>query len=110
LRKIDECSEDLQGKPASVVIPLLGTGAGGGKVEDVARDLFDAALDYLEGTPDTVVETVWFLAYFGQHWDACVKAFNGLKSRLQPEGRNPPRAPGGKPAKTRMPKRALRAP
>jgi O-acetyl-ADP-ribose deacetylase (regulator of RNase III) len=82
LRKLDEQRADFQDEPASVLIPLLGTGAGGGKVEVVARNLIGTALHYLEHTPKTIIETVWFLAYSDHHWDACRKAFDSLESRL----------------------------
>jgi O-acetyl-ADP-ribose deacetylase (regulator of RNase III) len=90
LRKLDEQSADFRDERASVVIPLLGTGAGGGKVELVARDLIGAALDYLEHMPGSIIDTVWFLAYFGHHWDACIRAFDGLTHRLLPAARGAP--------------------
>jgi O-acetyl-ADP-ribose deacetylase (regulator of RNase III) len=85
LRKLDEQkqSDFGRGRP-SILLPLLGTGAGGGKVEDVVPQLFDAALDYLERTPDSKIEKVWFLAYSDQHWNACMKAISALTYRLQP--------------------------
>jgi O-acetyl-ADP-ribose deacetylase (regulator of RNase III) len=84
LRRLDEerAAFGRSGR-ASILFPLLGTGSGGGKVEDVVPHLFDAALDFLEETPNTMVEKVWFLAYSNQHWNACMKAFATLSYRLQ---------------------------
>jgi hypothetical protein len=48
----------------------------------VARELFSAALDYLETTPETIIETVWFLAYSEPHWAACMRALHSLDQRL----------------------------
>ncbi len=46
-----------------VVLPLLGTGAGGLPAEEIVPLLIERAIDYLETIEDTAIETVYFLAY-----------------------------------------------
>lgn len=46
----------------SILFPLMGTGGGKGKLEEKAKDLIDAAISYLEETPETPLEEIYFLA------------------------------------------------
>lgn len=55
----------------SIVFPMLGTGAGGGKVDAVAPLLIRAALAYLTANPASRVETVYFSAWNHRDLEAC---------------------------------------
>jgi O-acetyl-ADP-ribose deacetylase (regulator of RNase III) len=73
-----EDREVFANEKASVLLPLLGTGTGGGKVEEVAPRLFQEAFTYLDNTPASVIDSIWFLAYSEQHWASCLRAFDAL--------------------------------
>jgi hypothetical protein len=47
----------------TVLVPLLGTGQGGGKTVPTANALISAAVDYLTTVPQTRLTTLYFLAY-----------------------------------------------
>jgi O-acetyl-ADP-ribose deacetylase (regulator of RNase III) len=61
----------------SILFPLLGAGQGGGDVDETARTLLGAAADYLTGSRDTQITTVYFLA----HTDAELIAFRETLQR-----------------------------
>ena len=61
----------------SILFPLLGAGQGGGDVDETARTLLGAAADYLTGSRDTQITTVYFLA----HTDAELVAFRETLQR-----------------------------
>jgi O-acetyl-ADP-ribose deacetylase (regulator of RNase III) len=46
-----------------IVLPLLGTGAGGLPDSEIVPLIIERAVDYLETTEDTALETIYFLAY-----------------------------------------------
>jgi O-acetyl-ADP-ribose deacetylase (regulator of RNase III) len=48
---------------ASMLLPILGTGPGGGDLEDHARRLIGAAIDYLDTHPDSMIRKVYFYAW-----------------------------------------------
>lgn len=52
-----------------MLIPLLGTGRGGGKVEAVMGKLFEVAYSYLKSNPDSVIDKIYFLMYTDQQLD-----------------------------------------
>jgi O-acetyl-ADP-ribose deacetylase (regulator of RNase III) len=45
------------------VLPLFGTGEGGLPFEEIVPLLIERAVDYLETTEDTGIETAYFLAH-----------------------------------------------
>jgi ADP-ribose pyrophosphatase len=51
----------------SIVCPLLGTGQGGVRPQEVAGPLIDAAIGFFEQNPDTRLRRVYFLAYAQEH-------------------------------------------
>ena len=61
----------------SIVFPMMGTGAGGAKVEVIAQPLIQSAISYLLTNPDSRVETVYFSAWNFRDLDACLAALNG---------------------------------
>jgi len=46
----------------TILLPLMGTGGGKGKLEEKSKELIDAAINYLEENPQTSLEAVYFLA------------------------------------------------
>jgi nudix-type nucleoside diphosphatase (YffH/AdpP family) len=69
----------------SVLFPMIGAGAGGLELDDVAAELIRAAFDFFQQHDDTEVRQVYFLAFTKRHKDACEKAlasFGGLLKRL----------------------------
>jgi O-acetyl-ADP-ribose deacetylase (regulator of RNase III) len=61
-----ECMDSTAMRAAalrSIIFPLIGTGAAGGKRRDNAQELIDAAVTYLRAHPNSRVETVYFLAW-----------------------------------------------
>lgn len=63
----DMANEDLK----SILFPLMGTGTSKRDAQDVAADLIDEALAYLEENPDSKVEKVYFLAFSEQDLELC---------------------------------------
>ena len=61
----------------SIVFPMMGTGAGGAKVEMIAQPLIQSAISYLLTNPDSRVETVYFSAWNFRDLEACLAALNG---------------------------------
>ena len=55
----------------SVVFPMLGTGAGGAPVEEVAPRLIEAAVSYLCPARESRIETVYFSAWNYRDLEAC---------------------------------------
>jgi ADP-ribose pyrophosphatase len=51
----------------SIVSPLLGTGRGGVKPDEVAGRLIDAAVSFFEKNPETKLRQVYFLAFTDDH-------------------------------------------
>jgi nudix-type nucleoside diphosphatase (YffH/AdpP family) len=74
-------------KYASVLIPMIGTGAGGYQVRDVAPKLVDRAVRYFESQPDARIERVLFLGYSEGDGDILADAMERLEAerRLAPD-------------------------
>jgi O-acetyl-ADP-ribose deacetylase (regulator of RNase III) len=66
---------ELRGDPCKTILfPLLGTGAGKARPEDVANALIMAAIEYLESHAETTIETVYFLAWGERELEVCKSA------------------------------------
>jgi O-acetyl-ADP-ribose deacetylase (regulator of RNase III) len=63
----------------TIVFPMMGTGAGGMKVEEAASRLIGAAVSYLLNNPTSNVETVYFSAWNYRDLDACLAALRDIK-------------------------------
>jgi O-acetyl-ADP-ribose deacetylase (regulator of RNase III) len=73
LRRMDDkrySAEELR----TIVFPMLGTGAGGGSVEQTAPRLIEAAVAYLCATSETRVRSVYFSAWNHRDVEACIAA------------------------------------
>jgi O-acetyl-ADP-ribose deacetylase (regulator of RNase III) len=55
----------------SILFPLMGTGDAKRNAEDVANDLIEEAIAYLEENPTSKVEKVYFLAHSEQDLELC---------------------------------------
>jgi O-acetyl-ADP-ribose deacetylase (regulator of RNase III) len=74
LKLID--SADLGNKDLhSILFPLMGTGTTQLSALGIANQLIDAAVCYLEDTPQTKVEKIYFLAYNEQDLEICKHTF-----------------------------------
>jgi O-acetyl-ADP-ribose deacetylase (regulator of RNase III) len=62
---------------ATILFPLLGTGQGGGYLDETVQALLGAAADYLTGVPQTQITTVYFLAHTYAELAACQEALDG---------------------------------
>lgn len=63
---------DLQDcKLRSILFPLMGTGSGSGNLEEKAKELIDAAIDYLKGNSQSDLEEVYFLASTTKELQVC---------------------------------------
>jgi nudix-type nucleoside diphosphatase (YffH/AdpP family) len=58
----------------SILIPIVGAGDGGLAVEDVARSIIPAAVDYLDSVQLPTLKKVFFIAYSEPHRNACEAA------------------------------------
>jgi nudix-type nucleoside diphosphatase (YffH/AdpP family) len=63
----------------SIVIPMIGGGDGGLKVEDIAPKLFTAAAEYFRDFPETTLREVYFLAFTDDQKIACDKEIEHLQ-------------------------------
>jgi ADP-ribose diphosphatase len=54
----------------SILIPMIGAGDGGLRIDQAVPKLVEAALGYLQANPKTTVKKVYFLAYTAAHKDA----------------------------------------
>jgi O-acetyl-ADP-ribose deacetylase (regulator of RNase III) len=74
IEKITECIRNslevlddpkkLAGEPLkSIIFPLMGTATAKRDAQDIAKDLIDEAIAYLEENPNSQVEKVYFLAF-----------------------------------------------
>jgi O-acetyl-ADP-ribose deacetylase (regulator of RNase III) len=64
----------------SIAFPMMGTGAGGEDVREVAKLLIGTAVGYLEQNPGSVVEKVIFMAWNRRDLAACLAACGDLPS------------------------------
>ncbi|HEU0297781.1 MAG TPA: macro domain-containing protein, partial [Anaerolineales bacterium] len=70
-------SEEMQNEDIhSILFPLMGTGTSRLSAQDVADDLIDAALSYLEEVPKSKINKVYFLAYNEQDREICRHKFH----------------------------------
>ncbi len=58
----------------TIVFPMMGTGAGGIKVETAAPRLIRAAISYVLNNPESRVETIYFSAWNYRDLEACFAA------------------------------------
>jgi O-acetyl-ADP-ribose deacetylase (regulator of RNase III) len=63
----------------TVLVPLFGTGTGGGDVRALSEILTRAATEYLEKEKPWVLTTVYFLAHTNKEQEACTAAFENLE-------------------------------
>ena len=63
---------------ASILIPMLGAGDGGLRVEEVAPQLFKAAAEFFRNHPATTLKEIYFLAYTAGHKSACDRELDRL--------------------------------
>jgi nudix-type nucleoside diphosphatase (YffH/AdpP family) len=66
-----ETESQRAGSLHTIVFPMIGTGEGGGDVNDVAPRLIQAAISYLRNKPDSQVTKVYFSAWSQRDLDAC---------------------------------------
>jgi O-acetyl-ADP-ribose deacetylase (regulator of RNase III) len=70
LEKVD--ASDIRALGArSVLFPLLGAGVAPNELPRIARELFEASLNYLHDTPDTAIERVCFLVFTEGELSVC---------------------------------------
>lgn len=75
----------------SVLFPLLGTGMGAGKAEDVVPQLIEAAMTFLDRHRSADIDTVWFLAYTESQWQLCEREVQRYAAKLgEPAPWDPP--------------------
>lgn len=83
LRRMDQ--NQLQAADLrSIAFPMLGTGAGGGKVDEVVPLLIRAAITYLTQSPLSRIETVYFSAWNHRDLEACTLALKNA-SEVEPQ-------------------------
>lgn len=59
----------------SILFPLMGTGTTGLSAQDVADQLINTAVSYLEDCPESRINEVYFLAYNEQDLELCTHKF-----------------------------------
>ncbi|MGB7440120.1 MAG: macro domain-containing protein [Coleofasciculaceae cyanobacterium] len=68
LNKMEELEdEDLR----SILFPLMGTGKGKGRLRTSASLLLEAAVSYFTTSPNSLVETIYFLTYTQEELETC---------------------------------------
>jgi O-acetyl-ADP-ribose deacetylase (regulator of RNase III) len=55
----------------SVIFPMIGAGEGGVSVEESARELIPAAIDYFRATPSATIKEIYFSAFRLRDKRAC---------------------------------------
>ena len=73
LRRIDQ-PQFADDHLRSIIFPMMGTGSGGGKVENVGPLLIQAAINYITANPNSTVETVYFSAWNHRDLEICTTA------------------------------------
>jgi len=53
----------------------MGTGQGGGKLQETVNSLVAAAIAYLENKPDSVIQQAYFMCLVEKDLEACQWAF-----------------------------------
>lgn len=77
LRRMDSEAMKAAGL-RTIAFPMMGTGAGGGDVAQVARVLIETAVSYLMLNPESVIEKVIFMAWNRRDLEACAGALEHL--------------------------------
>lgn len=62
----------------AVILPLLGTGSGGGDLDDTVHVLLGSAVEWLASTPKVRLRTVHFLAYRDLELRSCRHVLEGM--------------------------------
>jgi O-acetyl-ADP-ribose deacetylase (regulator of RNase III) len=70
LRRMDSEPDELR----SIAFPMMGTGAGGGGVDEVAKILTDTIVRYLTNEPASTIATVFVMAWSPRDLSACRRA------------------------------------
>jgi O-acetyl-ADP-ribose deacetylase (regulator of RNase III) len=69
-------SEEMAGENIqSILFPLMGTGTTRLEAEQVAGQLFDAAISYVEENPETKLQKIYFLAHNEDDLELCLHFF-----------------------------------
>ena len=69
-------SEEMQNEDIhSILFPLMGTGTSRGSAQEVADQLIDAAVCYMEEVPNSKINRICFLAYNEQDREICRHKF-----------------------------------
>jgi O-acetyl-ADP-ribose deacetylase (regulator of RNase III) len=77
LQKADQ-AKDENDPCKSILFPLFGTGQARENAEAVATRLLNAACEYLEGHPESVINTVYFLTYTDRDLTICKNALEAI--------------------------------
>ncbi len=80
-------SKYRRSKCRSILFPLFGTGTGGARVSNTARELIDTAINYLEHHRTGSIREVFFLALTDRQRDACLAALRNAGAAEQSSGR-----------------------
>jgi O-acetyl-ADP-ribose deacetylase (regulator of RNase III) len=69
----------------SILFPLMGTGQGGGNLQEIADSLIKTAISYLEDRPDSLIKAACFLCWSKKELEACQLALQqaGLASEVE---------------------------
>jgi O-acetyl-ADP-ribose deacetylase (regulator of RNase III) len=73
--KLADSKQEKDANLRSILFPLLGTGQGGGKLQETVNSLVAAAKSYLEGKPGSVIEEAYFLCLIEKDLEECRWAF-----------------------------------
>ena len=77
LRRMD--SDNMkEAELKTIAFPMIGTGAGGGDVHNVAKVMIGTAVEYLKQHPDSVIEMVVFMAWNRKDLEACTAAISEI--------------------------------
>jgi O-acetyl-ADP-ribose deacetylase (regulator of RNase III) len=71
-------------KCKSILFPLFGTGTGGGKVNNMVKELIGAAINYLEHNKTNRIRDIYFLALTDHQRDACLSALKNAEADPEP--------------------------
>jgi O-acetyl-ADP-ribose deacetylase (regulator of RNase III) len=70
LEKADDTQNEAD-PVRSILFPLMGTGQGGGTLDEIAAKLFRAAISYLRSNPGSKLQQVYFLVWSEQELETC---------------------------------------
>ena len=77
---VENCLRRMDSQPdgpdelRSIAFPMMGTGAGGGGVEEVAKILTDTIVRYLANEAASTITTVFVMAWSPRDLSACRRA------------------------------------